>query len=81
MGLFEKKSVSREEQQDFAEGNFYQYYDRYARKSATSRDDIWLAELHATYAELQYMGDIQDVVVQLRIEVQKLKDEIERMKA
>ena len=80
MGLFEKRTVSKEEQQDFAEGNFYQYYGRYAGKSPNARDDIWLAELHATYAELQYLRDIQTIVANLRIEVQKLRDEIEQMK-
>ncbi len=80
MGLFEKRKVSKEEQQDFAEGGFYQYYERYAGKSPNAREDIWLAELHATYAELQYLRDIQTIVANLRIEVQKLRDEIEQMK-
>lgn len=51
-----------------------------AGKSPNAREDIWLAELHATYAELQYLRDIQMIVANLRIEVQKLRDEVEQMK-
>ena len=81
MGLFEKKVMSKDQQRDFAEGNFYQYYGRYAGKSADARDQIWLAELHATYSELQYLRELEDMVIQLKDELASLRSEIERMKS
>lgn len=78
MGLFgrESKQMTELEQFNFAMKNFYQYYDRFDGRSVAARDDIWLAELHATYAELNYLRNIEQTVLALKEEVARLKNEI-----
>ena len=71
MGLFSYKAVSRDDQVDFSESEYYEFYRKYA--GARIRDDFYKAMIHINYVQLQYLRDIEEEIKDLRNELYEIK--------
>lgn len=72
-GLFSKSNEARPPQEEYAESVFYQNYAKFSKRND---EYVETSDMHAHFAELQYLRSLEDAVAKLSREVQALREEI-----